>query len=203
MKLLFLGDSITDCNHCFDPAELGNGYVRMIAEHYSDVQICNRGFDGFTVSRVYDAWQRLPEEEKNQIDIVSVLVGINDVGMWMDCGKTDAQIMQNTENFRQIYEDLACLLMDDGICRVILMEPFIFPVPSRYQCWMPWAEKISKDIATIAQRFEFAFLPLQQQLLEAAEQKGYGAITRDGIHLTEEGNRILANAWISQNRNYC
>ena len=32
MELLFLGDSITDCDHLFDQDQLGNGYVRMIAE---------------------------------------------------------------------------------------------------------------------------------------------------------------------------
>ena len=28
--LLFLGDSITDCNHYFDPENLGYGYVREV-----------------------------------------------------------------------------------------------------------------------------------------------------------------------------
>ena len=50
--LLFLGDSITDCGHSFDPENLGNGYVRIIAENFSvqkdDVKILNKGIDGFT-----------------------------------------------------------------------------------------------------------------------------------------------------------
>lgn len=31
MKLLFLGDSITDCGHCFTADNLGNGYVKHVS----------------------------------------------------------------------------------------------------------------------------------------------------------------------------
>ena len=34
-NLLFLGDSITDCNHYFDPDNLGYGYVRIISDKLS------------------------------------------------------------------------------------------------------------------------------------------------------------------------
>ena len=36
--ILFLGDSITDCGHSFDPDHLGYGYVRLISEKISDSQ---------------------------------------------------------------------------------------------------------------------------------------------------------------------
>ena len=33
--VLFTGDSITDCNHYFDPDNLGYGYVRIISDKLS------------------------------------------------------------------------------------------------------------------------------------------------------------------------
>ena len=60
--LFFLGDSITDCNHLFDPDNLGYGYVRLISDKINapdkNYQVQNFGNDGFTVSAVRRLWKR-------------------------------------------------------------------------------------------------------------------------------------------------
>ena len=45
-QYLFLGDSITDADHLFDPANLGYGYVSLLARRpeYADARFVNRGF---------------------------------------------------------------------------------------------------------------------------------------------------------------
>ena len=53
-RLLFIGDSITDCGHLWDFQEkaLGDGYVRLISEYMErldpDYEVINCGFNGFT-----------------------------------------------------------------------------------------------------------------------------------------------------------
>lgn len=53
-QYLFLGDSITDADHLFDPANLGYGYVSLLARRpeYVDARFVNRGHEGFTIERV-------------------------------------------------------------------------------------------------------------------------------------------------------
>lgn len=213
MKLLFLGDSITDAYHCFDPENLGEGYIRMIHDklhsvaanisnpniNISELLIANKGIDGFTVSRVYDMWQSIPD--KSCWDVVSVLVGVNDVGVWMDCGHSDMWMKEAVREFAQTYEDLVTDILDYGIKNVILMEPFIFPYPEKYRVWQPWLKEISIHIQEIAARYNVTFLPLQKMLSEAVSKNGYPTITLDGIHLTEKGNQILADLWLKVLKN--
>ena len=48
--LTCLGDSITDCDHCFSRDSLGNGYVKILSDRFerddSDYQVRNYGTDG-------------------------------------------------------------------------------------------------------------------------------------------------------------
>ena len=84
-KLLFLGDSLTDCYHNFDSDSLGEGYVRMIAEslHYGqgEVSVTNKGIDGFTLPLLLRLWKN--ECTKMQPDAISILIGVNDAGVIM------------------------------------------------------------------------------------------------------------------------
>ena len=92
-KIIFLGDSITDASHCFLENPLGNGYVNMVAEKLNDsdggrkkYDIMNRGHDGFTIHGV----KRILEKEciLKRPDVVSILIGCNDVGVMMNTGKS-------------------------------------------------------------------------------------------------------------------
>ena len=78
-QLLFLGDSITDCNHYFDPENLGLGYVRMISEQINtpdkNYQVQNFGNDGFTVPALRRLWQRKGLNLKP--DFITILIGIS------------------------------------------------------------------------------------------------------------------------------
>ena len=91
--IVFLGDSITDASHCFLENPLGNGYVNMVAEKLNDsdggrkkYDIMNRGHDGFTIHGV----KRILEKEciLKRPDVVSILIGCNDVGVMMNTGKS-------------------------------------------------------------------------------------------------------------------
>ena len=200
MNLLFLGDSITDADRCFSPDNLGNGYVKMISGSLKNTlpqqAVTNKGVDGFTVSNVYRTWREYPLKETS--DMVSILVGVNDAGVWMNCGYSDLQFKNALEEFQITYTDLVCDILDYGIPKIILMEPFIFPVPAKYRLWQPVLQSISRIISDISGRYSLSFLPLQSVFDEAALREGYDAITSDGIHLTERGNRLLADAWLQE-----
>ena len=196
--LLFLGDSITDCNHYFDPENLGYGYVRMIEKQINtpdkNYQVQNFGNDGFTVPALRRLWQRKGLNLKP--DFITILIGINDLAVIKNTGITPSVgLAQFREQYQALIEDIR--LMTD--CPILLMEPFIFPHPAEYASWEPELHQMNKFIHQLAVDNGLFFLPLWEDLLSAAKKDGFSEITTDVIHLTDEGHKILAGQWI---RNY-
>lgn len=194
--IIFLGDSITDAFHNMSGEEsLGKGYVREISDRLRldkwEGKIYNAGHDGFTVAGVlkmldYDCCQYLPS-------IVSVLIGCNDVGIWMNTGKT-LEVQEFKKNYDKLLYRVTCEMGASVIC----MGPFIFPFPQEYENWIPAIRKVEKLEREVAEKYGAFFLPLHDRLNEEAEKRGYSAITTDGIHLTIDGARIIADEWLQK-----
>lgn len=193
--LLFLGDSITDCGHCFDPENLGKGYVRIIAGELSrrteTVTILNKGIDGFTVPAVSRLWKKSCLSIKP--DLITLLIGINDLAV-LKTTRIDLEygLKAFEKNYEALLEDIR--VMTD--CPVLLMEPFIFPCPEEFSAWEPELQKMCKSIERMAPFYHAKFLPLWDRLKAFAKVQGYPAVTTDGIHLTEKGHEIIADAWL-------
>ena len=169
-SILWLGDDITDCGRLFSADPLGKGYVKQLSclLHNTDhrFSIENRGIDGFTLERLLqntDFWL-----ESSDPDIVTVLIGINDVGIMMNTRRSSAQQQD-------------------------LMNNFVFPWPRCYASWAPLLSQMSVHIKKISQDHGAVFLPLQNDLDQEAARSGPASITSDGIHLTPQGHQILAD----------
>ena len=113
--LLFLGDSITDCNHYFDPGNLGYGYVRMISEKItqkntpdSNDQVLNKGNDGFTVSALRRLWKRSCLNLNP--DFITILIGINDLAVINNTGITPSVgLAEFREQYQALIEEIRML----------------------------------------------------------------------------------------------
>lgn len=195
--MLFLGDSITDCNHYFDPENLGYGYVHMIADKINtpdkNYQVRNYGNDGFTVPAIRRLWKR--SCLNLQPDFITILIGINDLAVIKNTGITPSV---GLAEFRDQYQELIDEIRTATDCPILLMEPFIFPHPAEYTLWEPELHKMSELIRNFANRSNLMFLPLWDKLRSAAEVEGYSAITTDGIHLTSHGHEIIARQWLEK-----
>lgn len=193
--LLFLGDSITDCCHNYDTDNLGEGYVRMIAEKlgygFGKVKVINKGIDGFTVSGVNRLWMR--DSKVFSPDVITILIGINDVG-----------VMKNTfcdpefalQEFKMNYQLLIQRIREIFDGPIILMEPFIFPCPEEYKTWEPEVAAMNEIIKNLAKQYNLVFISLWDRLLLAADKISYQKVTTDGIHLTDLGHMIITEAWL-------
>lgn len=196
-NLLFLGDSITDCNHYFDPENLGQGYVRMIYGKINTpdkiYQVLNKGNDGFTVPAVRRLWKR--SCLNLQPDFITILIGINDLAVMRNTGITaSVGLADFREQYQTLIDDIR--MMTD--CPILLMEPFIFPYPAEYSTWEPELHAMSEIIQDIASKNQVTFLPLWENLLLEAKKYGYPEITIDGIHLTKYGHQLIAEKWIEK-----
>ena len=194
--LLFLGDSITDCNHCFDPENLGSGYVRMISEKMNTpdkkYQVLNKGNDGFTVPALRRLWKHSCLNITP--DFITILIGINDLAVIKNTGITPAVALAE---FRKQYQLLIDEIRVTCDCPILLMEPFIFPYPAEYSTWEPELHKMSDMIRQISADNHLPFLPLWSDLMTSAKTDSYKKITTDGIHLTKTGHQLLANRWLT------
>ena len=127
MKILFQGDSVTDCGRDRTVNKsnqgLGSGYVNLIASSLlcdnPTWEITNRGIAG---NRIGDMYARWIEDTLNvDFDLLSVMNGINDVGfsLRMNMGS-------NCDEYEFMYEHMLSQVKDKKPnSKIVILEPFI------------------------------------------------------------------------------
>lgn len=196
MKIVFIGDSITDANHNYSDDALGEGYVKIIADElrksYPEIEILNKGHDGFTV---FGLWKFLDHDcISKKPDVVSVLIGCNDVSIKMSTGKS-----LGDQGFQEYYEKILKKLRKETDADIICMGPFIFPHPLEFANWIPEIKRAEEMARKAAEKYDAVFVPLHDVL---NERKDYEKLTTDGTHLTMDGARIVAEKWLFATANW-
>lgn len=191
LKIVFTGDSITDSDHMFEPEGLGNGYVRLIQEKLPEHRVINRGYDGYIASRVLRVWDEICVSY--QPDIVTLLVGINDLSAYL-CGGGG----YDAGGFGHYVEQIILRTKEKTSAEMILMEPFLFPHPAEYINWMAPLQEFRMQIRELSKKYHTGFAALWDVFGKAQKRYPVDALTVDGIHLTSVGHRILAEAWLEE-----
>jgi len=125
-KVLFTGDSITDCGRRTEPSMLGSGYVKLFRELAIanlpgvSLEIINKGIGGNTVVDLENRWT--DEMICHKPDWMSILIGINDVH----------RVVKKTEGWEELLPDkyyarygkLLKRTAEETGCKIILIEPF-------------------------------------------------------------------------------
>lgn len=192
--LLFAGDSITDAGHLWEvtPNFWGNGYVALIGQRMSGDKVVNSGHDGAT-SGLMRRWWHADCISKSP-DVVTILVGINDLSEeFISWRKIDG-----AESYAENLEWMINETREKNGAYVILMEPFIFPRPAEYINWMKPLEAYRGKVRELAEKYKTGFVPLWDVFQAAQKKYRVDELTVDGIHLTELGHEILADAWIAE-----
>lgn len=186
---VFLGDSITDADHLFEPSGLGTGFVSMIAQdpRMKEHRVRNMGHDGFTMERIH---RMLLRDGIPPADVITILAGVNDIPVEVYTGRN-----RIPEEFTFFCEEIFLFLSRRTDTRLVVMEPFLFDCPAEYRNWHPYVEEESRILRQMAEKFHACFIPTDRLLRRRGEEEGLSAITIDGIHLTGQGNRILADLW--------
>ncbi len=196
-KVLFIGDSITDCGRMTEENNpLGNGYVKIISgmldANYGEYELeyYNRGIGGNTVFDLQARWQ----EDCIELgcDWVSILVGINDVHKLI----RDGQKEYSVENFKTVYRQLIGDIVEKTEGRVILWEPFYF-VTSRSSC-PAVSEHIGKYIDVVNSLSEefsdrvVGVIHTQKLFSEASQKRWIEYWIPEGVHPSYSGHSLMA-----------
>ena len=130
MRIVFFGDSITDCDRDRgDITSLGNGYVKILSDKLRpiypdmDIELINKGVTG---NEVCDLLARVQSDVIDlQPDAVVIMIGINNVIHKFKYGKE-----LNLKQFERDFKELLTVLKSAGIT-VIFLEPFLLPAPDK------------------------------------------------------------------------
>ena len=192
--IVFLGDSITDAGRKESPNQLGYGYVNVFSEQLNkqnqQLYIINKGVDGQFTEQIAQSLH--PECIFLHPDYVSILVGINDIGLLVASDVSEQEKLYMLEDSIRAYHEMLFDLSRETTAKIISLEPFIFPKDGAFEEWIPWQKKMSKNIRKLARNYGASFVPLQEPLEQKIQELGYDAITTDGMHLTSTGHEILA-----------
>jgi lysophospholipase L1-like esterase len=201
MKILFYGDSITDCSRTRDGgflSGLGYGYVHNIAldligKDPEKYQIINRGISGNRVVDLYarikmDCWNHNP-------DVLSILIGVNDV--WHEIAhKNGVELDRFEKVYRMLIEDTLKVLPN---VKIMILEPFILKgieTESEFDKFL-LVKEYAKVAKKLALEFNLTFIPLQDKFDDMASRYGVAPFLFDGVHPNIAGAKLIAKEWLN------
>tara|TARA_A100001015_G_scaffold185013_1_gene205879 strand:- start:841 stop:1527 length:687 start_codon:yes stop_codon:yes gene_type:complete len=204
-KVVFLGDSITQ-NAVINSNEF-KGFITLMREEVdSKIDLIGKGIGGDKVS---DLLTRYRDDVINlNPDKVFVYIGINDVWHKYDYGTgTDIDLYEN--GLRQIIYDMK----DNGI-EVILCTPTVigenkgqFTLVNQFkdietmEIMNDDLDDYSEVIRKLSLEFNTKLLDLRKIFMQYIsennpENKSKGILTKDGVHLNNNGSKLIANEMI-------
>ena len=193
IKILFQGDSITDAGRDKrNYHDMGWGYPKyasaLIAEAHPelDIEFINFGISGNRTCQLFD--RLYPDAIAFQPDVISILIGINDI--WHRYGNdkittTDAQLELN---YRSILERIK----KETNAKIIILAPYLLDCDDK--------EHMREDLKTVlpivrklADEYADAYVPLDELFDEALKtQPAPQYYSGDAVHPNENGARFIA-----------
>ena len=192
MKIVFQGDSITDAGRDKrNYHHMGNGYPKyaaaMIREAFpdADIEIINQGISGNRTDQLFD--RLYPDAIAFEPDVVSILIGINDIWHRHGANKIETTDEQVATNYRAILTRLK----KQTNAKIIMLSPFLLDNEEK-EAWRVELESIMPIIRSLADEFADAYIPLNELFAEALktqpEPKFYSA---DGVHPNANGAEFI------------
>jgi lysophospholipase L1-like esterase len=191
-RVLFIGDSITDCGRTGPLAPYGDGYFNLLraqltARHpETDLTWLNRGISGNTVRDLRARWDRDVLAERP--DWLSVMIGINDV--WRAFGDRPDEAVPLDE-----YEETLRALLTEAVettgCRLIVATPY-FIEPSRTDPQRAKSDEYAATARRIAADHGALLVDTQATFDRLLTHRGPEAWAPDRVHPGLEGHTALA-----------
>lgn len=194
--VMFTGDSITDCQRLVSEQGLGFGYPLRVAGEWGlrhpdrPVTWLNTGISGNKVMDLEPRWQTDVLDARP--DVVSILVGINDVGWHLYA--EDGYVIP-VEDYLAGYDRLLAPLAEAGTT-LILIEPFLLPVRDDQAKWRADLDPKIQAVRELAATYQAHLLAADGLFAGLAATTGPEYWAPDGVHPSPAGHAALAEAWL-------
>ena len=199
-KLLFIGDSITDCGRERPVAEgsgLGNGYVSLInallgatcPQHA--LRIFNLGTSGNTVRDLAARWQTDVLDLKP--DWLSIMIGINDVWRQFDSPlRTETHVTPG-----EYRETLGRLIQrtEPQLKGLILMTPYFIDL-NQGDPMRAMMDRYSDVVRQLADEHAAVFVDTQAAFDAFLKTEHPMTLALDRVHPNQTGHMLIARAFL-------
>ena len=204
-RLLFQGDSITDMKWGRNQKDrnhyLGHSYVYLIASRLgvdmpeAKLEFFNRGMSGHKVHDLRARWQKDAIDIKP--DLLSILVGINDVGRTVT---KDKGFDEWEANYRFILDASRKANPD---LRLVLLDPFVLASggltnPDAYKAKRGLVDRLCVIVDQLAKDYQAVHVRTQEIFDAAAQAVDPAHWIWDGVHPLPQGHELIARNWLQQ-----
>lgn len=204
-KILFYGDSITDCRRQDrELYKLGNGYANMVAAHLGlecseQYEFVNTGISG---NRIVDIYARIKEAFINEApDYASIYIGVNDVWHQICHNKGVA-----TEKFEKIY----CMMIDEikealPNIKIFILAPFVLEgegtcnteeMPDKFEQFKKGVAEKNAAAKRVAEKYGVPCIDLQAAFDDVSAKFPNQKWTEDGVHPMPCGHELIKRLWL-------
>ena len=202
-KLVFIGDSITDCERARPIGEglfgaTGKGYVSLIegflgAIHPAHaIRVVNMGVSGNTVPDLKARWQTDALDLKP--DWLSIMIGVNDVWRQFDLPR-QTEIHVLPEVYGRTLDELVARAKPK-VKGLVLMAPF-YVEPNRADAMRSRMDEYGAIVKKTAARHDALFIDTQAAFDAVLQHMHANAIAWDRVHPNNLGHAIIARAFLN------
>lgn len=194
-RIVFFGDSITQMGN--DPG----GYIDLMRQDIASKGLSDKYEligEGIGGNKVYDLYLRLEDDVlAHNPDVVFIYIGVNDV--WHKAWGTGT----DADKFEGFYRALIRKIQATG-AKVVLCTPAVIGERTDFTNQLDGdLNKYSVTIRNLAAEFNCSLIDLRRSFLDYnlknnPENLEKGILTTDGVHLNEKGNRMVADAFLSE-----
>ena len=192
MRILFQGDSITDAGRDKrNYHDMGKGYPlyasELIAKEFpdADIEFINFGISGNRTCQLFD---RLYNDGiEFQPDIISVLIGINDIWHRYGSAKIETTDTQIETNYRAILERLKL----QTNAKIVMLQPYLLDC-DKIDHMRPDLERVLPIVRRLADEFADVYIPLHELFSEAIKTQPEPLYySGDGVHPNSNGAEFI------------
>ncbi|WP_274362162.1 SGNH/GDSL hydrolase family protein [Paenibacillus thermotolerans] len=202
-KLLFIGDSITDCERKRPIGEglfqgLGKGYVSFVDAVLNTlhpelaIRVVNMGTSGNTVRDLKERWNADVIELKP--DWLAIMIGINDV--WR---QYDQPYITESHVYIEEYESTLRTLIEQTLPLVkgiVLMTPFYIE-PNKDDAMRATMDRYGAVVKRIADEKAILIVDTQDVFDELTKHMYAATIAWDRVHPNATGHFAIARAFLN------
>ena len=196
MRILFQGDSITDAGRDRrNYHHLGSGYPKYAAELISaahpeiDFEFIDLGISGNRTCQLFD--RLYPDAITLNPDIISIMIGINDI--WHRYGQN--KITTTDEQIEANYRSILKSLKEKTNAKIMILAPYLLDCDDK--------EEIREDLKTVlpiirrlAAEYADVFIETDKHFevaLKTAPEKLY--YSADGVHPNANGAAFIGKLY--------
>ena len=199
-RILFAGDSITDCGRSGGPKKgvdpLGEGYVRLFADILCSahpelmLEFVNKGISGNTIIDLAGRWDRDSVYEKP--DWLFIMIGINDIHRHLGGQAPGAA----PGRFREEYDALLGRTVRELRCRLVIIDPFYIsadgdgdPLGKRVVELLP---EYLAAAAAMAEKYGALHVRTHDAFLKHLKHRPAAVFCPEPVHPNRTGHMVIA-----------